>query len=314
MPISRPAGAGAPHRHRDRPRHGGNMSSSAGPAPRKVRSKAPMQALTAAGRTASRATRPSWTSRSPSAVHGMIPAKGWPASFAREKVRPTPASTVLGRALSSQVPRQDRLRTSNKPAAFAVARPGPGPPPCFADKPVGFKVFASGPATQDRPGAARLPPPSIRRPAAPPTSRADDASFNRGPPGWWRLRAASTTANVVCPIAAPKRSRARRTFFETDIKDFATLGQDSGWRLSERFSAAAEDKRSFAVCTITLKLKTAYFRQPAHRFPSRSQGRTHFAAKIFVFALSRENMLGARDRRQPPSVLMGTGVSAPACR
>jgi DNA polymerase-4 len=92
------------------------------------------------------------------------------------------------------------------------------------------------------------------------------------------------------------------TTFETDIRDFATL-ERLLWRLSEKVSSRLKNG-NLAGCTITLKLKTADFRQ---RTRSQSiQAPTQLAAKIF--AVSREML--AREIDGTAFRLMGTGVSA----
>ena len=92
------------------------------------------------------------------------------------------------------------------------------------------------------------------------------------------------------------------TTFESDISDFLTLERVL-WRLSEKVSARLKTGE-LAGCTITLKLKTADFRQR-----TRSQSiaaPTQLAAKIF--AVSREML--AKEIDGTAFRLMGTGVSA----
>src|SRR6201999_3713529 len=86
------------------------------------------------------------------------------------------------------------------------------------------------------------------------------------------------------------------------IRDFATL-EKLLWRLSEEVSARLREAR-LAGSTVTLKLKTADFRQR-----TRSQSiaaPTQLAAKIF--AVSREML--AKEIDGTAFRLMGTGVSA----
>ena len=93
------------------------------------------------------------------------------------------------------------------------------------------------------------------------------------------------------------------TTFETDIRDFATL-EKMLWRLSEKVSIAARRAAISSGSTITLKLKTADFRQ---RTRSQSiHAPTQLAAKIF--AISREML--AREIDGTAFRLMGAGVSA----
>ena len=69
---------------------------------------------------------------------------------------------------------------------------------------------------------------------------------------------------------------SNETTFETDIKDFATL-EKMLWRLSEKVSSRLKSG-DLSGLTITLKLKTADFRQ---RTRSQSiQAPTQLAAKI----------------------------------
>jgi DNA polymerase-4 len=92
------------------------------------------------------------------------------------------------------------------------------------------------------------------------------------------------------------------TTFETDTGDFATLERIL-WRLSEKVSARLKGGE-LAGCTVTLKLKTADFRQ---RTRSQSiHAPTQLAAKIF--AISREML--AKEIDGTAFRLMGTGVSA----
>ena len=104
-----------------------------------------------------------------------------------------------------------------------------------------------------------------------------------------------------CLIAAPRTFPAETTF-ENDIRDFATL-EKLLWKLSEKVSARLKSS-DLAGSTVTLKLKTADFRQ---RTRSQSiQSPTQLAAKIF--ALSREML--AKEIDGTAFRLMGTGVSA----
>jgi len=92
------------------------------------------------------------------------------------------------------------------------------------------------------------------------------------------------------------------TTFDNDVRDFATL-EKVLWRLSEKVSARLKNGE-LAGGTITLKLKTADFRQ---RTRSQSiHAPTQLAAKIF--AISRD--LLAREIDGTAFRLMGTGVSA----
>ena len=86
------------------------------------------------------------------------------------------------------------------------------------------------------------------------------------------------------------------------MKQFSSEGRRL-WRLSEKVSSRLKNS-SLSGCTITLKLKTADFRQ---RTRSQSiQAPTQLAAKIF--AISREML--AKEIDGTAFRLMGTGVSA----
>ena len=92
------------------------------------------------------------------------------------------------------------------------------------------------------------------------------------------------------------------TTFETDIRDFATL-EKILWRLCEKTSSRLKSSE-LAGSTVTLKLKTADFRQR-----TRSQSitaPTQLAAKIFSICLE---ML-AKEIDGTAFRLMGAGVSA----
>ena len=116
----------------------------------------------------------------------------------------------------------------------------------------------------------------------------------------WRLARGIDDRSVVADRGA--KTISSETTFETDIRDFATL-EKVLWRLSEKVSARLKNSE-LAGSTITLKLKTADFRQ---RTRSQSiHAPTQLAAKIF--AISREML--AREIDGTSFRLMGTGVSA----
>ncbi|MGZ5873315.1 MAG: DinB/UmuC family translesion DNA polymerase, partial [Bradyrhizobium sp.] len=95
---------------------------------------------------------------------------------------------------------------------------------------------------------------------------------------------------------------SNETTFENDIRDFATL-EKTLWRLCEKVSSRLKSSE-LAGSTITLKLKTADFRQ---RTRSQSiHAPTQLAAKIF--AVSRDML--AKEIDGTAFRLMGTGVSA----
>src|SRR5260370_10864579 len=116
----------------------------------------------------------------------------------------------------------------------------------------------------------------------------------------WRLARGIDDRKVEPDRGA--KTISSETTFETDIRDFATL-ERLLWRLSEKVSARLKASE-LAGSTVTLKLKTADFRQR-----TRSQSiaaPTQLAAKIF--AISREML--AKEIDGTAFRLMGTGVSA----
>jgi DNA polymerase-4 len=116
----------------------------------------------------------------------------------------------------------------------------------------------------------------------------------------WRLARGIDDRLVVADRGA--KTISNETTFEKDIKDFATL-EKVLWRLSEKVSSRLKNSELSGL-TITLKLKTADFRQ---RTRSQSiQTPTQLAAKIF--AVSREML--AKEIDGTAFRLMGTGVSA----
>ena len=166
----------------------------------------------------------------------------------------------------------------------------------LADKPVGF-IFGVGPATQER-----LIQRGFRTIAD--LQRADENELMKqfGTEGrrLWRLARGIDDRQVVPDRGA--KTISSETTFENDIRDFATL-EKTLWRLSEKVSSRLKHS-DFAGSTITLKLKTADFRQ---RTRSQSiHAPTQLAAKIF--ATTREML--AREIDGTAFRLMGAGVSA----
>jgi DNA polymerase-4 len=166
----------------------------------------------------------------------------------------------------------------------------------LAEKPVGF-IFGVGPATQER-----LIQRGFRTIAD--LQRADEVDlmkqFSTEGRRLWRLARGIDDRRVVPDRGA--KTISSETTFENDIRDFATL-ERLLWRLSEKVSARLKNS-DLSGCTITLKLKTADFRQR-----TRSQSiaaPTQLAAKIF--AISREML--AKEIDGTAFRLMGTGVSA----
>ena len=170
------------------------------------------------------------------------------------------------------------------------------PASMLADKPVGF-IFGVGPATQEK-----LLQRGFRIIAD--LQRADEIElmkqFSTEGRRLWRLARGIDDRQVVPDRGA--KTISSETTFETDIRDFATL-EKMLWRLSEKVSARLKSSE-LAGSTITLKLKTADFRQ---RTRSQSiHAPTQLAAKIF--AISREML--AKEIDGTAFRLMGTGVSA----
>jgi DNA polymerase-4 len=166
----------------------------------------------------------------------------------------------------------------------------------LADKPVGF-IFGVGPATQER-----LSQRGFRTIAD--LQRADEIElmkqFSTEGRRLWRLARGIDDRRVVPDRGA--KTISSETTFETDIRDFATL-EKMLWRLSEKVSLRLKNGE-LAGSTITLKLKTADFRQ---RTRSQSiHAPTQLAAKIF--AVCREML--AEEIDGTAFRLMGTGVSA----
>jgi DNA polymerase-4 len=166
----------------------------------------------------------------------------------------------------------------------------------LADKPVGF-IFGVGPATQER-----LSQRGFRNVSD--LQRADEIELMKQFPTegrrLWRL-ARGIDDRPVQPDRGAKTISSETTF-ETDIRDFQTL-EKILWRLCEKTSSRLKSGE-LAGTTITLKLKTADFRQ---RTRSQSiHGPTQLASKIF--AIAREML--AKEIDGTAFRLMGAGVSA----
>jgi DNA polymerase IV len=225
-------------------------------------------------------------------VHGMIPAKVL-AKFAREVEAKIGITVSVGLSVNKFLAKI--ASDLDKPRGFAVLDQDEART-MLADKPVGF-IFGVGPATQEK-----LANRGFRIIAD--LQRADEIEMMKQFPTegrrLWRLARGIDDREVVADRGA--KTISGETTFETDIKDFATL-EKILWRLSEKVSSRLKTSE-LAGCTITLKLKTADFRQR-----TRSQSiaaPTQLAAKIF--AISREML--AREIDGTAFRLMGTGVSA----
>jgi DNA polymerase-4 len=225
-------------------------------------------------------------------VHGMIPAKVL-ARFAREVERGIGITVSVGLSCNKFLAKI--ASDLDKPRGFAALDQEEAKA-MLADKPVGF-IFGVGPATQER-----LSQRGFRIIAD--LQRADEVELMRqfATEGrrLWRLARGIDDRRVVPDRGA--KTISSETTFETDLRDFATL-EKTLWRLSEKVSSCLKSS-DLSGLTITLKLKTADFRQ---RTRSQSiHAPTQLAAKIF--AVSREML--AKEIDGTAFRLMGTGVSA----
>ena len=225
-------------------------------------------------------------------VHGMIPAKVL-ARFAREVERDIGITVSVGLSCNKFLAKI--ASDLDKPRGFAALDQDQARA-LLADKPVGF-IFGVGPATQER-----LLQRGFRTIAD--LQRADEIElmkqFSVEGRRLWRL-ARGIDDRLVVPDRGAKTISSETTF-ETDIRDFATL-EKTLWRLSEKVSSRLKTG-DLAGSTITLKLKTADFRQRTRSQTVHSP--TQLAAKIF--ATSREML--AKEIDGTAFRLMGTGVSA----
>jgi DNA polymerase-4 len=225
-------------------------------------------------------------------VHGMIPAKVL-ARFARDVERDIGITVSVGLSVNKFLAKI--ASDLDKPRGFATLDQEQART-MLADKPVGF-IYGVGPATQER-----LSQRGFRVIAD--LQRADEVElmrqFSTEGRRLWRLARGIDDRSVVADRGA--KTISNETTFETDIRDFATL-EKTLWRLSEKVSSRLKSS-NLAGSTVTLKLKTADFRQ---RTRSQSiHAPTQLAAKIF--SISREMLTKEIDGTA--FRLMGTGVSA----
>ncbi len=225
-------------------------------------------------------------------VHGMMPAKVL-AKFATDVERNIGITVSVGLSCNKFLAKI--ASDLDKPRGFATLDQDEARA-MLADKPVGF-IFGVGPATQER-----LSQRGFRTIAD--LQRADEIEMMKQFPTegrrLWRLARGIDDRKVIADRGA--KTISSETTFETDIRDFATLERIL-WRLSEKVSARLKTGE-LAGSTITLKLKTADFRQR-----TRSQSvhvPTQLASKIF--ATSREML--AKEIDGTAFRLMGAGVSA----
>ena len=225
-------------------------------------------------------------------VHGMMPAKVL-ARFARDVEREVGITVSVGLSCNKFLAKI--ASDLDKPRGFAVLDQQDARA-MLADKPVGF-IFGVGPATQER-----LAQRGFRTIAD--LQRADELDLMKQFPSdgrrLWRLARGIDDRRVVPDRGA--KTISSETTFETDIRDFATL-ERLLWRLSEKVSARLKTSE-LAGATITLKLKTADFRQRTRAQSIAAP--TQLAAKIF--AVSREML--AKEIDGTAFRLMGAGVSA----
>jgi DNA polymerase-4 len=225
-------------------------------------------------------------------AHGMIPAKVL-ARFVRNVERDIGITVSVGLSCNKFLAKI--ASDLDKPRGFAALDQDEARA-MLAPKPVGF-IFGVGPATEER-----LAQRGFRTIAD--LQRADETAlmrqFSTDGRRLWRLARGIDDRRVVPDRGA--KTISSETTFENDICDFATL-ERTLWTLSEKVSARLKNA-ALGGSTITLKLKTADFRQR-----TRSQSiaaPTQLAAKIF--AVSR-NML-AKEIDGTAFRLIGTGVSA----
>ena len=225
-------------------------------------------------------------------VHGMIPAKVL-ARFARDIERDIGITVSVGLSCNKFLAKI--ASDLDKPRGFAALDQDEARE-MLASKPVGF-IYGVGPATQEK-----LVQRGFRVIAD--LQRADEnelmKQFASEGRRLWRLARGIDDRTVVPDRGA--KTISSETTFETDIRDFAIL-EKLLWKLSEKTSARLKSS-DLSGCTITLKLKTADFRQ---RTRSQSiQTPTQLAAKIF--AVTREMLVKEIDGTA--FRLMGAGVSA----
>ncbi|WP_194461000.1 DNA polymerase IV [Bradyrhizobium sp. CCBAU 53421] len=225
-------------------------------------------------------------------VHGMIPAKVL-AKFARDVERDIGITVSVGLSCNKFLAKI--ASDLDKPRGFAALDQDEARE-MLASKPVGF-IYGVGPATQEK-----LVQRGFRIIAD--LQRADEnelmKQFASEGRRLWRLARGIDDRSVVPDRGA--KTISSETTFETDIRDFAIL-EKLLWKLSEKTSARLKSS-DLSGCTITLKLKTADFRQ---RTRSQSiQTPTQLAAKIF--AVTREML--AKEIDGTAFRLMGAGVSA----
>jgi len=225
-------------------------------------------------------------------VHGMIPAKVL-AKFAAEIERNIGITVSVGLSVNKFLAKI--ASDLDKPRGFATLDQEDAVA-MLADRPVNF-IYGVGPAT-----AEKLSQRGFRKISD--LQRADEVELMKqfGGEGrrLWRLARGIDDRLVVADRGA--KTISNETTFNEDIRDFATL-EKILWRLSEKVSSRLKGSE-LSGTTVTLKLKTADFRQ---RTRSQSiQSPTQMAARIFD--ISREML--AKEIDGTAFRLIGTGVSA----
>ena len=225
-------------------------------------------------------------------VHSMIPAKVL-ARFALGVERDIGITVSVGLSCNKFLAKV--ASDLDKPRGFATLDQTEARA-LLKEKPVGF-IFGVGPATQER-----LLQRGFRTIAD--LQVADEIElmkqFSTEGRRLWRLARGIDDRKVVPDRGA--KTISSETTFETDIRDFATL-ERMLWRMCEKVSMRLKNG-DLAGSTITLKLKTADFRQRTRSQSIRAP--TQLATKIF--AISREML--AKEIDGTAFRLMGTGVSA----
>lgn len=225
-------------------------------------------------------------------VHGMIPAKVL-ARFARQVERDVGITVSVGLSCNKFLAKI--ASDLDKPRGFA-ALDADEARTMLADRPVGF-IFGVGPATQEK-----LSQRGFRTIADLQRAEESDLMKQFGSEGrrLWRLARGIDDRDVVPDRGA--KTISSETTFDNDIRDYARL-EKLLWRLSEKVSSRLKNG-DLSGSTITLKLKTADFRQ---RTRSQSlHAPTQLAGKIF--AVTREML--AKEIDGTSFRLMGAGVSA----
>ncbi|MBI3700312.1 MAG: DNA polymerase IV [Afipia sp.] len=225
-------------------------------------------------------------------VHGMIAAKTL-AKFATQVARDIGITVSVGLSVNKFLAKI--ASDIDKPRGFAAIDRDDAQV-LMADKSVGF-IYGVGPASQEK-----LSQHGFR--IIQDLQRADETDLMKqfGPEGrrLWRLARGIDDRSVVPDRGA--KTISNETTLEIDVRDYATL-EKILWRLCEKVSARLKSG-DLSGSTITLKLKTADFRQ---RTRSQSiQTPTQLAGRIF--ATIREML--AREIDGTAFRLIGAGVSA----